>query len=134
MTLIICGFVLIGYGTWYVLDYVLAKEDLESVAKERDRLHEDLERAKKLHENLEVEITKSYANEVNELAKKVEGKEPAMELIPHYAMIIDAYNKLTEKQKEYVTFNIKDIKYNVRKSLEIKKFYDRVTNIDNYDI
>lgn len=70
MTLIICGFVLIGYGTWYVLDYVLAKEDLESVAKERDRLHEDLERAKKLHENLEVEITKSYANEVNELAKK----------------------------------------------------------------
>lgn len=57
-----------------------------------------------------------------------------MELILHYAMIIDAYNKLTEKQKEYVTFNIKDIKYNLRKSLEIKKFYDIVTNIDNYDI
>ena len=116
------------------MDYLETSSVLDAVAKERDKYYNKYEKAKQLHENLDTQIDKSYADEVNELAKGVMDKEPAIELIPHYARLKEACNNLTDKQKEFLNFEVKDVKYNLKQAIELKKYLDRAIEESNKNI
>ena len=116
---------------YYAISSLYASEEMNDIVRERDKYYKAYERAKKLHDNLNTEIDKSYADEVNKLAEGVMDKDPSIELIPHYAKIKEAYENLTEKQKEFLNFGIKDVKYNLKQAIELKKYLDRAIEENN---
>lgn len=109
-------------------DYIATKIISASIEKQNNYYTQIWFRANDIYKGFDTTIFKTFTKKVDDLAKKVMDKEPSIELIPQYALIIEEYKKLRKNEQRVVDFDYEQIKKNLDKAMELKRAYDKVIN------
>ena len=112
----------------FLADYTITKSNNSFLEEQKDYYTKIWFRANDIYEGFRNTMLKTFTKEVDDLAKKVMDKEPSIELIPQYALIIEKYKKLSDDEREVVDFDFKQLQNNLNKAMELKKAYDKVIN------
>ena len=109
-------------------DYIITKSNNYYLDERNEYYTQIWFKANDIYKGFDTTIFKTFTKKVDDLAKKVMDKEPSIELIPQYALIIEEYKKLRKDEQRVVDFDYEQIKKNLDKAMELKRAYDKVIN------